>query len=316
MLSPLTVVALCTLALGGCLAGDATGATQQVTAAQQNSSTPHDRFPALNALFNNSYIPIPKIVVNATENLQLTLSEIYCGNLFIDRFTTTGSAVHYTLDLLNASMDCQGRWDYVLDGTSHHPGTFKAAVSDVKFLIEAEGSLDSKYHLPADFQIATCSFGSKVFTSFKGTSIAWILDLLRPVADAAIDAALIAEVCKVSRPIVVDALNDVTSLLTSVLGPYLDDPTAPVTPIPAPTPAPAPGTVVNWAEVPVVSQLIATLNAMGPDSLNMVFALITGGTGQIDNLPLGNLTLRSSSALANSSLVLQVMTLLVWPVGC
>eukprot|EP00750_Incisomonas_marina_P021604 INCI4584.1.p1 GENE.INCI4584.1~~INCI4584.1.p1 ORF type:complete len:1442 (-),score=215.53 INCI4584.1:1511-5836(-) len=272
----------------------------------------HDRFPALNALFNNSFIPFPSITINASKTLQLTLSQVYCGDLYIDGLTTNASSEHYALDLHDASLECQGRWDYILDGVSYHPGTFRASVEDVHLLLKADGSTDAKYHLPTNFR-AVCDFGSKVHTSFKGEVVAWILDLLRPVADFALQAALRDGLCAAATPVVTHAINNLTNLATAVLGPFLDDPAAPVTPTPAPTPAPAPGSVVNWAAVPILSEVLAIVNKLGPDALNLLVAILTQETGEFNDLPLGNITLRSGNgslgAIANSTLELQSLSI-------
>ncbi len=271
-----------------------------------------DGFPALNALFNNSYVAVPAITVNATANLQLELVDVYCGNLYIDDLATQAynvPALQFSLDLVTASLDCHGRWSYLLDGRRYEPGTFRADASGVNFQLAASAPLDPKYHLPGNFTVGTCDFTSKIYTSFKGQVDAWILDLLRPLADAALDEALHKELCVAARPAIADALSNLTTAAADVLVPFLDDPSAPVVPRAPPTPAPAPGTVVNWAAVPLLSEVLAGVNAMGPDTLNGLVAIITGGTGELDNLPLlGNLTLRSATTLANSTLELQAVS--------
>ena len=275
-----------------------------------STAAPHDdRFPALNALFNNSYFAIPSITLNLSTSLTVTLSELQCGNLYVDKLGTNATSVHYALDVAGTSMDCHGRWDYVLDGQPYHPGTFRADVSGVNVQLTADGHLDSKYHLPGNFTVSVCDFKSKVMTSFKGHVVAWILDLLRPLADGALENVLHTELCKIAEPVVTHLVNNITNIATAVLGPFLDNPSTPVVPTPAPSPPPAPGTVVNWSDVPVLSAVIAALNAIGPDGMSFLFKLITTGSGSLNNLPLGNLTLRSSSAIANTSLVLQHLSI-------
>jgi hypothetical protein len=270
-----------------------------------------DRFPALNALFNNSYAALPAISGNVTKDLGFRLMEVECGNLYIAQLRTNSSAPpmqHFGLDLLDASLDCHGHWMYSLDGTDYYPGTFEAKVADVAFLLAVEGALDAKYHLPANFTVSKCNFTAKVTTSFQGEVVAWILDLLKPVIDAAIDDALHAEVCKAGSKVVDHLINNVTNLVTEVLGPFLDNPGAPV--VPDPSPAPSGKPVINFAAVPILSDLVRFVNEGGAVVVNGVVDLLTGGTGTISDLPLGNLTLiKTNGSLINSSLELQSLTI-------
>lgn len=282
-------------------------ATQVVLSQYTHTS---DRFPALNALFNNSYFDLPIINGTVSKALQYNLSDVKCGNLYINKLLTRSSTPpkqHFSLDMLGLSLDCTGSWAYTVQGDTFNPGTFKALVTNISFLTAVDGKENDKYHLPQNFSVSSCDFESHIFTSFKGEVVAWILDILRPIVDKAIEVALHSTICTAASHIVTSTINNITTDIVAVLGPFLDDPTAPVVPDPAPAPTPSPN--VNWANVPLLSNLISVLDSGGPTLVNGLVSILTDFTGTFSDLPLGNLTFRNNASIINSSLELQSLTI-------